>query len=189
MTMGDSLTDEHHWSNRTIVWHRLLADKLKAKYGSEVKIVNPAIGGTTLSQNMVLMPRWSKDAPAPDLVTVWFGGNDWGTGVRGRRFAEYLRVAVDRIRQQTGGRADVLLMTTCPSHDSWNTMAELAQAVRDVAKEKQTGLGDVSAEFHKLANPDEGLKGEYWAWDKVHLGKEGHARTCAVVMDAIEAAR
>ena len=172
VTMGDSLTDEHHWANRQIVWERLLAKAIEGKYGSQVTLVNPAIGGTTLSQNTILMPRWVKTAPAPDLVTVWFGGNDWDSGVRGPRFAEYLRLAVDRIRRQTGGSADILLMTTCPGHARWETTAELEKAVRDVAAEKHTGLADVAAEFRRPGTPDEALKQEYWAWDKVHLGGE-----------------
>jgi lysophospholipase L1-like esterase len=185
VTMGDSLTDEHHWSNRKTVWHRLLADATKSKYGSDVKIINPAIGGTTLSQNMVLMPRWLDQAPEPDLVTIWFGGNDWGAAVGGPRFAEYLREAVDRIRRQTRGHADILLMTTLPNHANWETMKELEQAVRDVAAEKQTGLVDMAAEFRKAATADEALKREYWAWDKVHLGGKGHEVTRDAVLRAI----
>jgi lysophospholipase L1-like esterase len=189
VTMGDSLTDEHHWANKEVVWSRLLAKAIEEKHGSKVTIVNPAIGGTTLSQNMILMPRWSIEAPTPDLVTVWFGYNDWDTGVRGPRFAEYLRLAVDRIRRQTHGSADILLMTSNASHARWDTMAELEQAVRDVAKEKQTGLADIAAEFRKPGTPDESLKQDYWAWDKGHLGKHGHQVVADAVLKAIEAAK
>ena len=56
--MGDSLTDTRHWANREADWPALLKEQLKAKYNSEVTIVNPAIGGTQLRQNLVLMPRW-----------------------------------------------------------------------------------------------------------------------------------
>jgi lysophospholipase L1-like esterase len=187
VTMGDSLTDEHHWSNQKIVWHRLLAEALKSKYSCEVKIVNPAIGGTTLSQNMIVMPRWSKEAPSPDLVTIWFGGNDWDSGVRGDRFAEYLRLAVDRIRRQTHGSADILVMTTCPGHARWETTKELESAARDVAKEKNVALADVAGEFRKPSSPDEALKREYWAWDKVHLGAKGHEVARDAVLQAIDA--
>jgi lysophospholipase L1-like esterase len=189
VTMGDSLTDERHWANRETVWHKLLAAKLRVAYGAEVNVVNPAIGGTTLSQNAVLMPRWGAAAPTPDLVTVWFGGNDWDAGVRGPRFAQYLRLTIDRIRRQTGGSADVLLMTTAPSFARWQTATEMEQAVRDVAKEKGTGLADVAAAFHAPGTPEEALKQEYWAWDKVHLGAKGHAATADVVMKAIEGER
>ena len=124
--------------------------------------------------------------PGPDLVIVWFGGNDWGTGVRGERFAQYLRLAVDRVRRQTKGSADVLLLTTCPSHAAWETMRELEQAVRDVGKEKKTAVADVAAEFRKVATPDEALKQGYWAWDKTHLGAKGHEVVKDTVLRAIE---
>jgi lysophospholipase L1-like esterase len=187
VTMGDSLTDERHWSNRPVVWHRLLAEALKAKHRSEVRVVNPAIGGTTLSQNLVLMPRWAADAPAPDLVTVWFGGNDWETGVRGPRFKQYLRLAVDRIRRQTRGAADILLLTTCPTHGGWEKTAELEQTVREVADETGVGVADVALRFRKAGSPDAALKAELWAWDKVHLGKSGHEAARDALLSAIDA--
>ena len=40
-------------------------------------------------------------------------------------------------------------MTTCPAISRWDTMEELAEAVRIVAAEKKTGLADVSAAFHQ----------------------------------------
>jgi len=169
-----------------VLWSKLLAAQIKQKHGSDVTLVNPAIGGTTLMQNLILMPRWLKDHPTPDLVTVWFGYNDWDTGVRGERFAEYLRFAVDRIRTMTRGSADVLLMTTTCTHDRWETMKELEQAVKDVAREKKTGLVDVTSEIRKVASPDEALRREYWAWDKTHLGKAGHRLVGDAVLQAIE---
>jgi hypothetical protein len=48
VTMGDSLSDQHHWANRQIVWSQLLAKSLESKYNNKVTVVNPAIGGTTL---------------------------------------------------------------------------------------------------------------------------------------------
>lgn len=186
VTMGDSLSDERHWANREVLWSRLVAKELKSKFGSDVTLINPAIGGTTLSQNVVLMPRWSKDAPSPDLVTVWFGFNDWDSGVRGQRFADYLRLAIERIRRQTAGHADILLLTTCPAHGRWETMREMEQAVRDVAKEKKAGLADIAADFRKAGTADEALKQTYWAWDKTHLGAKGHERVKEVVEGVME---
>ena len=148
--------------------------------------VNPAMGGTELVQNLVLMPRWLKDAPKPDLVTVWFGGNDWNGGMRGEHFKEVLRFAVDKIRRDTKGSAEVLLMTTLPGKAHWTDMEELAQAVRDVAKEKKTGLADVAAEFHKKASADDAQKDNFWADDGTHLGAKGHGITKDCVLDAIE---
>ena len=187
VTMGDSLSDERHWANRETLWSELLTAELNRKHAADVRLVNPAIGGTTLSQNLVLMPRWLKDAPSPDLVIVWFGGNDWDAGVRGERFAEYLRVAVDRVRHATKGAADILLLTTAPAHARWETAAELEEAARTVAKEKGVALVDVAAEFRRAGSPDAALEQDYWVWDKVHLGPKGHAIVKDLVVRAIDA--
>src|SRR3954452_6084285 len=53
VTMGDLLTDTRHWANREVSWPALLKKELEAKYKSKVTIVNPAIGGTQLRQNLV----------------------------------------------------------------------------------------------------------------------------------------
>lgn len=186
VTMGDSLSDKRHWANRQTLWSERLVKRLKDKFGGEVTLVNPAIGGTTLSQNLILMPRWLKDTPKPDLVTVWFGFNDWDSGVRGDRFKEYLRLAVDRIRRMTKGSADVLLMTTCPAHDRWETGKELEKAAHEVAQEKRTALADVATEFHKVASPADALQQGYWVDDKTHLGPKGHEVAADTVLQAIE---
>jgi lysophospholipase L1-like esterase len=75
--MGDSLSDKRHWANRETLWSEQFAQQLHEACGCAVTLVNPAIGGTTLSQNLILIPRWLHDTPRPDLVTVWFGFNDW----------------------------------------------------------------------------------------------------------------
>ena len=166
------------WVPATPAW-----DEAETK--ARVTLVNPALGGTTLSQNLVLMPRWLKGTPRPDLVTVWFGYNDWDSRVRGERFAEYLALAVDRIRRMTGGHADVLLMTTCPAFARWDTMGEMAEAVRRVAREKQTGLADVAATFHAAGSADAAKAKGYWVRDNTHLGAAGHTLACETVRNAL----
>ena len=133
-------------------------------------LVNPAIGGTTLSQNVILMPRWLQEAPSPDLVAIWFGGNDWDSGVRGDRYRQYLEMAVDRVRRATKGQAEVLVMTTCPGFAAWETRNELCRAAFEVARERKTGFVDAATAFHKAGSREEALKRQYWAWDNVHLG-------------------
>lgn len=186
VTMGDSLSDKRHWANRDLLWSEELVRQLRTKHGGEVALVNPAIGGTTLSQNLVLMPRWLCRAPQPDLVTVWFGYNDWDAGVRGARFKEYLRLAVERIRRMTGGHADVLLVTSCPAFARWEDMKELEDAARDVATETGVALADVAAAFRRAGSPEEAMRLGHWAGDKTHLGPEGHALAAATVLKAIE---
>lgn len=186
VTMGDSLTDKRHWANRELLWADELGKELKAKYGSDITLVNPAIGGTTLSQNLVLTPRWLAQCPKPDLVTIWFGGNDWDTGVRGERFREYLAFAVDRLREQTGGNADILLMTTCPGFKRWETTVELDQATKQIEREKKTGLADVAGAFRRAGSAEEALKKSLWAWDNVHLGTNGHQLVVETVLKTLE---
>jgi hypothetical protein len=47
----------------------------------------------------------------------------------------------------TDGRADVLLCTTCPSVDRWDTMAELSTACRQAAAAKNAGPADIGGAF------------------------------------------
>ena len=184
VTMGDSLSDKQHWANREVLWSELLVAKLHEQFGGEVKLVNPAIGGTILTQNLVLMPCWLREAPRPDLVTIWFGYNDWDSGMRGERFREMLRFAVDRIRRMTGGESEVMLLTTCPSFERWETMDELAEAVRVVAAEKRTGLADVSAAFHQ-AGGDDAARLALYCSDRTHLSQAGHQLAVETVLRAL----
>jgi lysophospholipase L1-like esterase len=187
VTMGDSLSDKRHWANRDKLWSEELVIKLKTAYGSEVTLVNPAIGGTTLSQNVILMPRWLHGPTVPDLVIIWFGGNDWDSNVRGPRYKEYLELAVDRVRRETKGQADVLLMTTCPGFAAWETRNELCVAAHEVARERKTGFVDAATAFHKAGSREEALRRQYWAWDNVHLGSGGHDLIAESVFAAIGA--
>ncbi|HEX3313344.1 MAG TPA: hypothetical protein VHR72_00580, partial [Gemmataceae bacterium] len=43
VTMGDSLTDTKHWSNRQTNWVAMLKTQIKEKYGVDPTMVNPAI--------------------------------------------------------------------------------------------------------------------------------------------------
>ncbi len=181
VTMGDSLTDTHHWSNREVNWPLLLKAALEKKYGSKVTIVNPAIGGTELRQNLVLLPEWSRDNADADLVTICFGGNDWNAGMRGPGFELAMRNAVELVRRATGGKADVLVMTTCPQAAKWDTLAELAEACRSAAAESNAGLADIYAAFHAAAEQRDKLL----AWDHVHLGRAGQELFASTIVQAI----
>ncbi len=185
VTMGDSLTDYRHWANRQIAWPKLLQKQLEEKYKSKVSIVNPAIGGTQLRTNLVLIPRWQAQAPEPDLVTLCFGGNDWDAGMRGEQFRESYRDAVDRIRRATRGKADVLILTTVPSAARWDTTAELAEACRRAAHDRNAGLADADRAFRAAGKDD---KDRLYVVDRTHLSPAGHALLAKTVQEAIEAA-
>ena len=146
--------------------------------------MNPAIGGTQLRQNLVLMPRWLDRAPEPDLVTIFFGGNDWDAGMRGEEFRAACADAVDRVRRATKGKADVLILTTNPSAARWEATAELAEACRRAARDRNAGLADTERAFHTAGKED---RDRLFVRDRVHLSREGHGVVAGAVMEAIEA--
>jgi lysophospholipase L1-like esterase len=182
VTMGDSLTDYRHWANKPANWPTLLKEALAKEHKSEVTIVNPAIGGTELRQNLVLIPRWLATTPAPDLVTICFGFNDFSSGMKGEMFEATQQDAIDRVRRATGGKSDVLVITTCPAAPRWNDMAELAEACRKAAAAKNAGLADTYAAFHLAGkeNPE-----KLFVNDKVHLSPDGHKVFAETVLSAI----
>lgn len=182
VTMGDSLTDTAHWANRQTNWPALLQKQIKEKYQSDVKIVNPAIGGTQLRQNLVLMPRWLAQVPEPDLVLVCFGGNDWEAGMRGPQFAESNREAIDRIRRATKGKSDVMILTTVPAVERWTSATELAEACRKAARERNAGIADIEQAFLEAGKTD---KEKLFVNDKVHLGPAGHEVVAKTVLQRI----
>lgn len=182
VTMGDSLTDFKHWANREQNWPTLLSKMVEEKHKSKVTLVNPAIGGTELRQNLVLIPRWLAEASEPDLVTICFGFNDYSSGMRGEMFLATYRDAVDRIRRATHGKSDILIITTCPAATRWTEMAELADACRKAAAEKNTGLADIYQAFHQAGQEN---KERLYVRDKTHLSPAGHTIVAEQVLKAI----
>jgi lysophospholipase L1-like esterase len=186
VTMGDSLTDLRHWTNRQTNWPAYLAAQLAQEHGSVATLVNPAIGGTELRQNLVLIPRWLAQAPHPDLVTVCFGHNDWNSGMRGAAFRATLLDAVRRIRLATGGSADVLLITSMPSLPLWEPIDELAEACRQAAKEANAGLCDGFAIFNAVPATE---RAKLFVDDRVHLAPAGQQALARAVAAALAAPR
>lgn len=187
VTIGDSLTDPAHWSNRATNWPASFKAAVKEKFGVDATIINPAMGGTTLRQNIVILPRWLKQNSAPDLVTVFIGGNDFDSKVTPEGFQEGMLDAVDRIRRGTKGKSDVLIMTTAPSLKWWDTIGPLAEGCRAAAKAKNTGLADVFAAFHEAGKekPERLFAAVNGAPD-VHLAAPGQDLVAKTVITAIE---
>src|SRR5205823_263249 len=154
-----------HWANRELAWPEILADQLKAKFAAAVTVVNPAIGGTQLRQNLVLIPSWLARTSEPDLVTIFFGFNDWDAGMRGEQFDRTCRDAVERIRRATKGKADVMILTTNPAVSRWTEAAELADACRRSARARNAGLADTERAFHEAGKDD---RNRLFVRDSVH---------------------
>jgi hypothetical protein len=103
--------------------------------------------------------------------------------MRGPLFEKTCADAIGRIRRATGGHADVLIQTTCPSVEKWDTTAELAEACRKASAEGSSGLADIDAAFHVAGKSDREM---LFASDKVHLGPAGHELFAETVLKAIE---
>lgn len=104
--------------------------------------------------------------------------------MRGEMFFDAEKDAVDRIRRATGGKADVLLLTTCPALERWETMAELSDAARRAAREKNAGVADIEKAMHNAGATN---RERLYARDKVHLGPDGHRVLAATVLETIAA--
>lgn len=183
VTMGDSLTDYNHWANKAVPnWPTLVKEGLKERFKSTVTINNPAIGGTQLRQGVVILPRWLKETPEPDLVTVLYGYNDYDEGMRGPMFESTQRDTVERIRRATKGKSDVLLMTTCQALERWDPHAELADAVRKAATATNAGVADTFAVFNTVPQAE---RATIFCNDKTHMGKLGHELIAKTVIDAL----
>jgi lysophospholipase L1-like esterase len=183
VTMGDSLTDTRHWANRTTNWPAYLRDTALERWKSAVTLINPAIGGTELKQNVVLLPRWIAGTPKPDLVTICFGYNDWSSGMRPERFKPAMVDAIRRVRQQTGDAADVLVIATLPGLPLWDELSGLAQAAREAAAAERAGLCDGYAAF--VAAAKDGGRERLFVDDRVHLSPTGQQVLATAVLEAI----
>ena len=183
VTMGDSLTDTRHWANRTTNWPAYFRDAAQERWKSAVTLVNPAIGGTELKQNVVLIPRWIATTPKPDLVTICFGFNDWSSGMRPERFKPAMIDAIRRVRRATGGAADVLVIATLPGLPLWDELGGLAQAARDAAKQENAGLCDGYGAF--IAAAKDGGRERLFVDDKVHLSPDGQQVLAKAAADAL----
>ncbi len=185
VTMGDSLTDVRHWTNRTTNWPAFFRDGVQERWKSAVTLVNPAIGGTELKQNLVLIPRWTAATPKPDLVTICFGFNDWSSGMRPARFKPALVDAIRRVRKATAGGSDVLVIATLPGIPLWDELGGLAQAARDAATQENAGLCDGYATF--LAAAKDGGRERLYVDDKVHLSPLGQQTLAKAVLESFGA--
>jgi lysophospholipase L1-like esterase len=185
VTMGDSLTDFNHWANKPVNWPTLFKDSLKAKFKSEVTLLNPAIGGTELRQNVVMIPRWITKAPEPDLVTICFGYNDWHSGMRKEMFLQTMQDAIERVRRATNGKADVLVLSSCRALEKWDTFAELVEAAREAATAKNAGFANIFDAFQEAGKTE---REKLFCSDKTHLGPRGHEVVAKTVLEVLEKA-
>lgn len=160
---------------------------LRERFGYDgVRVVNSGVGGVEVPQGSVLIPR-DVVPYEPDLVTVLYGYNDLASGAVTRdQFKTALEVFVDRVRRLTRGRAEVLLVSSLPgtSEEAWERLAVGAEVVREVAREKRTGLCDAGAAFRNLGR--ETLIAQYFrSGDPAHPNPKGQELLARLLLEAI----
>ena len=103
--------------------------------------------------------------------------------MRGPAFARAQQDAIDRVRRATGGHADVLVLTPCPSLENGTTFDELVVACRQAAASRNAGLCDTYALFQAVP---QSAKADLYAPDKVHLSMQGQQLVAKAVQNALE---
>ncbi len=85
----------------------------------------------------------------------------------------------------TKGQSAILLMSTVPALTNWESeIKEMAEAVREVAREKNTAFADIEEAFRRAGQEEEARKALF-AWDEVHLGEFGHQVVAEAVFEAV----
>lgn len=79
----------------------------------------------------------------------------------------------------------MLLLTTVPGVRRWETMAELAGAVRLASRDRNGGLADIERAFLEAGRE---RKERLFVEDGTHLSPEGHDLVARTVLEAIERA-
>ena len=153
------------------VYHRLLAERIKAEYNRDIMVVNAGVGGNFSGDGLKRIREDVLDKK-PDFCCVMFGTNDVTNSRKGAKaLAEYkqnLRQIIEILRDRN---IEAVLMTPgmlCShgvrgftgfwwfvhkfyeSLQKRGKMDEYVQAIRDVAKELDVPLADVYAEWKRM---------------------------------------
>jgi len=92
----------------------MFANTLEARYGSEITVVNTAVGGTDSAWG-VKNAKELAAGHAPDLMLISFGGNDAPARVRPAAYALNMLRLVARIKAQNPECEFILLATALPN--------------------------------------------------------------------------
>ena len=185
--MGDSLTDKRHWANREVAWVDLLKDRLKENYRVGRHDRQPRdrrdAAPPEPHPDADLAREGPRARPRDDLLRRQrLGRRDAPRGVRrDRRGRRRPRPPARR-----SGKADVLILTSNPSAQRWEGLAELAEACRTAARDRNAGLADTERAFHDAGRDDHD---RLFVHDRVHLSRAGHEVVAETVLKAIDGGR
>lgn len=155
-----------------LVYHKLLADRIRAELGQEIHVINAGVGGNFSGDGLKRMQADVLDKK-PDFCCVMFGTNDVTNARKGAQALEaYKNNLRQIITQLRAADIEAVLMTPgmlCAHgvksfHGFWwfvhkyyeslqrgGKMDMYVQAMRDVAKEEHVPLADVYAEWKQMA--------------------------------------
>jgi acyl-CoA thioesterase I len=150
IAFGDSITAGGEASQTNLIYWQRWANSLQQKYPkAKIEAINGATGGDTTRDGLGRLDA-KVISQHPDLVLIAFGMNDHNHepfGVPLDEFKKNLSTMIDRIRSDSNGKADVILVSAFPPNPQWHfgshRMEQYAQATEAVAHEKQCAFADV----------------------------------------------
>jgi acyl-CoA thioesterase I len=150
VAFGDSITAGGEASETNLIYWQRWANFLQQKYPkASIEAINGATGGDT-TRNGLERLNTKVISQQPDLVLIAFGMNDHNIqpfGVPLDEFKKNLGTLIDRIRSDSKGGTDILLVSAFPPNPQWHygshRMEQYAQATEAVAQEKQCAFADV----------------------------------------------
>jgi acyl-CoA thioesterase I len=185
---GDSITGAYYHTGGVRAWCDMLGIALERTYPkARVEIVNAGISGNTTAQGLA---RIDKDVleKQPHLVVVMYGMND----VARLPLAEFAANMQTIVEKSRGAGAAVVLCT--PNSVVENSarpnskLAELAERVKQIAREQKVPVADCFADYQRRREKDE------LAWmllmsDEIHPNMHGHQRFAELIAETITGRR
>lgn len=154
-----------------LVFHKLLADRIKAEFGTEVTVINAGIGGNFSDDGLARIQTDVLDKK-PDFCCVMFGTNDVTNARKGQealdKYEQNMKEIISKLQAQ---KIEVVLMTPgmlCSrgvkgfkggwwfihkyyeSLQKSGKMDQYVDAMRKVAKEMNVPVADAYAEWKRL---------------------------------------
>ena len=187
LLMGDSLTD--FAGDRSYGYH--LGQKIKKSWGSDCEVINAAVAGHSSRGGLIVLPRSLRAMPNPDLVCILFGANDCkSVGLKPdfneAVFAANLEALIDRIRNETGGSADICLINGVPrlkevGGASSGEVERIVNGVKVAAEHEKTAFVNTFDAYLALSAVD---KKNYYK-DTVHQTPAGWELLGRLVFDEL----
>jgi len=207
VALGDSVTQgvmEHQFLDGGAVYHRQLQTWLESFYPTtSFSTINAGVSGGTAASALNRLER-DVSPHQPDLVLVAFGLDDCLAGTAGLdAFTRALLEIINPLRDGTS--ADIVLPTppfmarrsNFRIHPDHAAMAEAiianqnngvlslyAEAIREVATDRQVLLVDVYREWSRLA--EDGLDTDMWLINGLnHPDTRGHALAATLIFHTL----